>query len=389
QDGETVLAQKSLGQGLALHNDGEYFTIFQDHVIGLEYIRSSQELCEKGLYVELGAYKYQVFLDFCEVRDNEWRQYAQLTAYLNGRGVPSIEEALREVILRPVHYPFRELVNARLFRRLIDARESASQRDSEAARSREDLVGEVEQKTALVLREVMRIANCELRITEEELRAAAVAREVRQKLEVILHPKTRLRPEAQPEGFFGKNLVSHLRDDPVAWPTLLGWLFTHALAQVVDEADFAQISRSWIDEWLLGKIVAGALGDLGLDEGAAWQAVATIKILTSHQRWFEMQAPKKKRAYQVLESWLRDDEVQRFLQVNRHRGILWFNKEAFDQLLWWMLLPAVVTISADPLRPPAEVAQEIVEVYDVVKKLQQAEEESGYQVERLLEAVKK
>ena len=378
QDGETVLAQKSLGQGLALHNDGEYFTIFRDHVTGLEYIRSSKELCEKGLYVELGAYKYQVFLDFREVQDNEWRQYAQLTAYLNGRGVPSIEEALREVILRPVHYPFRELVNARLFRQLMDACESA--------RRREDLADEVEQKTAHLLREVKQLT----RGSGDEV---AIAREVRQELEAILQlPVLTSRfplPRSRKYKWATEYLQAGLRDDPAVWPTLLGWLFAHALGQVVDEADLGQISRSWIDEWLLGKIIAGALRDLGLDEGAAWQAVATIKILTSHQRWFEIQAPKKKWTYRVLESWLKDDEVQRFLQVNRYRGVLWFNKEAFEQLLWWMLLPAVVTISADPLRPPAEVAQEIVALYDVVKKLQRAEEESGYQVEKLLEAVKR
>ncbi|MCK4316311.1 MAG: hypothetical protein KAX24_11120, partial [Anaerolineae bacterium] len=111
--------------------------------------------------------------------------------------------------------------------------------------------------------------------------------------------------------------------------------------------------------------------------------------LTSHQRWFETEAPKKKQAYRVLESWLKDDEMQQFLQVNRYRGVLWFNKEAFEQLLWWMLLVAVVTISADPLRSTAEVSQEIVTAYDIVRKLQQAEEESGYQVEKLLEAAKR
>jgi hypothetical protein len=91
----------------------------------------------------------------------------------------------------------------------------------------------------------------------------------------------------------------------------------------------------------------------------------------------------------VLESWLKDDEVQQFLQVNRYRGVLWFNKEAFEQLLWWMLVVAVVTISADPLRSTAEVSQEIVTAYDIVRKLQQAEEESGYQVEKLLEAARR
>ncbi len=414
EDGdEKLLVQKSLGEGLALHDDGDTFTIFRDYVTGLEYIRSSKELCEKGLYVELSAYKCHVFLDFREVRDNEFHQYAQLTAYLNGRGVPDIEETLKEVFLRPIHYPFRELVNAGAFRWLVDSRvtEPDGQLNAEVA-------PQVEQKVAQLLREIKQL-------TAGSGDETTIAQEIRQKLEALLHlpvlrsrfPLPRSRKykwateylQAGPPAEFttseGEGLRAGpsaplpsaalgtgragLRDDPAAWPTLLGWLFTHALGKVVDEAAFARISRSWIDEWLLGKIIAGALQDLGLDEGAAWQAVTTIKILTSHQRWFETEAPKKKQAYRVLESWLKDDEVQQFLQVNRYRGVLWFNKEAFEQLLWWMLLVAVVTISADPLRSAAEVSQEIVTAYDIVRKLQQAEEESGYQVEKLLEAARR
>jgi hypothetical protein len=116
--------------------------------------------------------------------------------------------------------------------------------------------------------------------------------------------------------------------------------------------------------------------------------------LISHQRWFEAQGPEQPSAHnageysRVLERWLNDDEVQRFVQVNRYRGVLWFNKESFEQLLWWMLAVAVVGISADPLRPGAQAAQDIVAAFDVVRRLQSAEEQSGYQVERLLEAVK-
>jgi hypothetical protein len=391
--GQKALVHKSLGEGLGLHDAGDTFAIFRDHVTGLEYIRNSREFFEKGLYVELGAYKYHVFLDFREVRDNEWHQYAQLAAYLNGRGVPDIEEALREVFLQPVHHPFRELVNARLFRRLMDARvtEPDAQLD-------EELAHQVEHKTAQLLREIARIADGKSQTAGEGSQAAAVAREVRHKLEAILHlPVLGSRfhlPRSREYRAATEYVRAGLRDDPAVWGTLLGWLFTHALGKAVDGADFEHISRSWIDEWLLGKIIAGALGNLGLDEGAAWQAVTTIKVLNSHQRWFEMQAPEKKRAYRVLESWLKDDEVQQFLQVNRYPptpvgGVLWFNKEAFEQLLWWMLLLAVIAVSADPLRPTHEIAPEIVTCYNVVRQLHRAEEESGYQVEALLELVKR
>jgi len=375
---QKALVQKSLGEGLALHNDEEHFTIFRDHVTDLQYIRNSKELWERGLYAELDAYKCHVFLDFHEVQDSEWRQYGQLAAYLDGRGVPDIEEALREVFLQPVHHAFRELVNADTFRRITDARVTASGGQPDVA-----LLDEVEQNMAHLLQEIVRITNHEPRAAElGEEPWRTVAQETRRELEAALCLETGLLPPP-----LQQTMVRGLRDDPAAWPTLLAWIFTHAVGKVVDEANFEQVSRSWSDEWLLGKIIARALRELGSDEGAAWWAVTTIKILTSHQRWPEIQAVEEgERAYQVLESWLQDNEVQQFLQVNRYQGLLWFNKEAFEHLLWWMMLSAAVAISADPLRSKAEVAREITACHDTIKKLQQAKEISGYQIEKLLGA---
>jgi glycosidase len=374
--GDGVLLQKSLGEGLGLHDDGSHFCIFRDHVNGLEYIRNSKELCEQGLYVELDAYKYHVFLDFREVEDNEWHQYANLAAYLNGRGVPSVEEALREIFLQPVHGPFKELVNADSFRWLIGVRATGPEKPAERAAA-----DEVEQKALHLCREVKAFTAG----PGDEL---AVSQEVRHKLEAAWRVAQRLLDVTGREPRIAQHAARIADGDPFVWGTLLGWLFTHALGKIVGQADFEQQSRSWIDEWLLGKIIARTLQELGLGEASGQGAVTLIKLLTSHQRWFEVQAPEEERAYQVLEPLLRDGEVQQFLQINRHQGVLWFNKEAFDQLPWWMLVVAAVAIMADPLRPASEADEEMLACYEVVEKLYLAEEKSGYQVENLLAEVK-
>jgi hypothetical protein len=389
-DGDRTLVQKSLGEGLGLHNDGNYFSIFRDHLTGLEYIRNSQELWEKGLYAELEAYKCHVFLDWREVQDNEWHQYAYLAGYLKGRGVPSIEEALREVFLQPVHYPFRELVNAGMFRWLMDNR--VRDPDGQIAL---DVADQVKQKALHLLREMGRFIGSEGdEANENEVAdaAAAIAQEIRDKLEASLQlPILASRfplPRSRKYKAAVEMVNSHLDDDLAVWGGLLAWVFTHALGKIVNDVEPQQQIRSWMDEWLFGKLVVGALQDLGLDEGEAWWAVGTVKILISHQGWCELEAPDKQRAYQTLVSWLRDGEVQQFLQVNRYRGVLWFKHEAFVQLLRWMLTIAAVEISADPELPPDEVAEVIVACYDVVKKLQRAEHGSEYQVVNLMEAAK-
>jgi hypothetical protein len=375
-DGERTLVQRNLGEGLGLHDDGNYFCILRDHVTGLEYIRSSRELCQKGLYVELGAYKHHVFLDFREVRDNEWHQYAHLTGYLNGRGVPSIEEALKEILLQPVHQPFKELVNAAMFRRLMDARvtRAGEQPDSQ-------LLDEVEHLMLHLLREIKGL-------TGGGGDEVVIARDIRLKLEAILllpivesrfplHESDKYQPTSE---YLSRNLTT----DPVVWGSLLSWLFVHSLGKVLHQTAFEEQSRSWIDEWLLSRIIGSVLRDLGLDEAAIGRSITLIKVLTTHQTWFEVQVPDQKLARRVLESWLRDSEVQSFLEINRYQSVLWFSKEAFEQLLWWMLLLAVVAISSDSLGPASEVAKEIIASREIVQQLRWAEQQSEYQVEKLM-----
>jgi glycosidase len=378
--GYRVLQQKTLGEGLGLRNDEGAFCLFRDHITGLEYIRNCKELWERGLYAELDAYKCHVFLDWREVQDNEWHQYAHLASYLNGRGVPSIEEALREVFLQPVHYPFKELVNAGAFRWLMEQRVSGPEAELDAG-----VMADFEGRALCLLQEVKQF----IAGSGDE---GAIALEVRRKLEACLSlPVMESRfplPRSRKYKAAARMVRERLDEDPAAWGALLAWCFTHALGEASGEADAQQRSRTWMDEWLLGKIVAGTLQDLGLSEQAAWQAVAVVNMLISHQGWCRIQAPRKERAYQVLVSWLADGEVQQSLQVNRYGGILWFNHEAFGHLLGWMLTLAVVEISADPALAPEEVAREIVGCYDAIKGLQEAEEASGYQVVKLMEAAR-
>ncbi len=173
---------------------------------------------------------------------------------------------------------------------------------------------------------------------------------------------------------------------PLFWGTLVGWLFVHDLGKLAGTRDFAEQGRGFIGEWRLDKVIVNQLLDSGLDEGAAGRRVTLIKLLTRHQQWFKTGRLDQNQAYAVLDSLLKDDEVQEFIQVNRHDGILWFNKESFDELLFWLMLTAVMEIGSDPLRSPTETVKGIEECYAMIQKFQEAEKKSEYQVEKLLAA---
>lgn len=441
------LIHRSLGEGLGVHNDPFCFCMFRDHSSGLEYIRSSKELCEQGLYIELGAYQRNVFLDIREVRDNEWGQYARLNAYLAGRGVPSLDEAARELFLEPIHAPFRQLVNADLYRRLIAVRtksalpeaaveaaieadllatkdaaasaartETAEQAltpveraqtaaparlpveltaDTEAAATDEEasvapvpaLLDEVEQKLVALLHGINAL-------TGANGDAAAVAATVRAELEALLKlqaigtAEAATAPVVEPELGAGLRFVqSCLNDDHLLWGTLLTWLFTAPLGRFATAQSNAtaggQQSASLIDEWLLGRSIGDVMRQLGQDEGATWRSVALIKLLLSHQNQLDMTATSARTAQQQLAAWLGDGDMQRVLQVNRHTGILWFSKEALEQLLLLLLATSAIQLTADKTRAADALATLDIR-YERVQNLLRSAEQAGYRVDAVV-----
>ncbi len=86
------LRQKSLAEGLSLPFEG--YVIFKDYITHMEYIRSNEELWQKGLYVELGAYQHHVFMDWRFVDDERWQTIHDA---LNGAGVESMQGRWEEM----------------------------------------------------------------------------------------------------------------------------------------------------------------------------------------------------------------------------------------------------------------------------------------------------
>lgn len=377
---DRTLVQEVLGQGLALHDDADYFCIFRDHVSNLEFIRSSKELFERGLYVELGAYKSHVFLDFREVRDNAQQHYAALVAYLGGRGVASVEAELREMLYRPILEPYRALVNPAMFQRLLDART-----DDPAGQIDAELSDEVTRRIDALLQAIVQHEADAVDVT-------LAADTIQRTLEAVLRlPGLSARVAKTDPAQYREALErvqAILGGHPAVWGTLLGWAFTHALGQVVDESSYEERSRAWIDEWLLGKVLADTLQQLGLDVPEAERAVAAIACMTSFSHWANTRGTGQARAHQALSAWLQNRDVQQFIGVNRFADVLWFNKESFDELLQNMLLVATVEILADPAPAAADaLVKRIYACYDIVARLHAAAESSDYRLAALLDAV--
>ena len=392
--GDHMLVQKRLGEGLGLSSDGNSYCIFRDPINNLEYIRNSKELHDKGLYIELEAYKCQVFTTFREVADNEWHQYANLAGYLNGRGVPNMEDAMKEVFLQPIHQAYRELVNSGFFRWMISNRQLTV--GGMETGSLDQLVQETQAKTIRLFEEI----NIS---THSAGDVNGVAEKIKKDLLAILtlpifqdkHPLLHSRKYQQAMKYLhaGNLKTSPWKTgDAYTWSVVLGWLFTLHLGRIVAEEGYEEISRSWIDEWMLNKILVSTLNDLGLDDRSNWRAVTLVKLLTSHHAWWrtlERGKDKKNRSveYLTLTSILSDSDAINYLGVNRYKDVLWINKEALEDLLWWLYLIAAVetSVAADQ---PDEPGRSILRCYTTISNILNNAQASGYKLEKLLDLLK-
>ncbi|MCC7368341.1 MAG: alpha-amylase [Chloroflexi bacterium] len=428
QGDEKSLVQRTLAEGLGLEAGDDWYSIARDQVTGLEYIRGNRQLRDEGLYIELGAYRRAVLVGFRQVQDTHYGQYGQLAAYLEGRGVPSIDEAMREIRLQPIQRPFSALVNPQLLRRLLVAETSGPGPgvDLDA-----DLFNEVEMRLRDFLTEsrhldaaegdleaVVRSASAylggvlgllaqaahpeaepadvdddDLLAAEDEAEAEAIGatgqsngiaeRGAAADLEAVLDA---LEADEPDEPSAGQAAAELFRNRPEAQAALLIWALTRSLGELLDAEQPAEHSRALFDEWMLAGPVERAFQGLGLDDGAAMIGVGLVRVLLAHERALVDAGSRSPRA--VMERLLADADVRDFLGVNRYRDVLWFTQERFDALVAGLLATAIVTLTVEAVAEGGDEATADGPVLDAVdglaRTLWNAEERSGYQVERLL-----
>ncbi len=115
-DGERRMRRETLAGGLGLSGREDRWLRIRDAMTGLEGLRWSAGLARDGLRVQLGAYRCHVLVDLVELADEPGRPVATLAVELGDGWVPSVEEALTGIALRPVHDEARRRLAAALER---------------------------------------------------------------------------------------------------------------------------------------------------------------------------------------------------------------------------------------------------------------------------------
>jgi len=289
-----TLARKSLAEGLALPADPAAFAVFRDQVSGLQYIRGCREISEKGMYAELGAFRRQVFLDFSIVHDDAANRWSRLAGELAGRGVASVDAALREMELRPVREPFRALANPGFLAWMRENGESF-------------LVQAVERYG--------RFLSAVARFAPGAVDARAAGADFQTLLRGIIAPVKGAPTKAAP---------AVQKPLPFLWL----WSLVRPLCGsggTDASGDSGCAAISWIEEWMLAPLMAGFLAETGWDPRSAEAAPALLACL--------LRVPEGIPKTGTWRELFADPAVHRFLRVNSFEGVLWFGKEELGLLL--------------------------------------------------------
>lgn len=361
-DNADKMVQKTLGDGLLLKGGKDSYCVFDDVITGLQFIRSTKSLKREGLYVELGAYKYNAFVNFHEVHSTREKPYEELCRVLGGRGVPSIEEELLDYKLRNVHSAFYEAINAGSLHYLTDGLEKG--------RVKSDRSEAFKEKIDRLISAV--VENEHSKFDSNGL-VKAKRNEYRSLLSII-----NLAGTTKAHKYFAKFMSPPGDVSLSGWRVLFTWLFLDGVKEALSKQ--GKESSDLIDNLRLSGKIRDCFGELRVDSGTASYEVRIIKEILGIEREIGDESLNT-----ILFRTLKKKSVQELMGVNFYEGVQWFIKERFEDLLGYIVLVCFIKVTSVDIEISNHEIEKTLNNYVLsALSISQAAKESRYRLDELL-----
>ena len=366
------LVRTTLGDGLELPEGDGLWVVYRDSVSGLEYLRSCRELRSGGLFFDLDGYRLHCFQEFRETVEDEDHPWHELAAHLDGQGVRSVDDALGQWHMRELLKPFRRMLSPEIAKRL------ASDDDREEAVV--DLLELARTEVEALLEAALSAARCEGERSVAQIESRILT-EIEAVLELARHVRKPEKGRGEEESW--EVGLAEALGDPVAWMILVAWVLVRHLGEVGGRDDRQEMTRERFTEWYLGSALVDLVIALDRSEDDGRRAALAVDLMNQTVSW-RSKVKGLEGIGPALTEIVGDEKGQEFLRVNSHADVLWFQREAFEELLRWMLLGWVSDgIVEDSEDAPATIAATAA----VWEALVLAAEASGFRVADLLEVL--
>ncbi len=334
-NGVTIWVRRDLSEILAVPVEEKSFVIFRDVIQDREYIRNAKELHEYGLFLELGAFKYAVFMDFKIVHDDGNESYKNLSSYLQGGGVKNLEKERKRNMHRAMYESFDSLVSEETFLKMFSVSDDTFMLDK------------ILDKLSIFLHSISMEGVTPIKINDL----------------IEMYRQDALKTISL---FDEKFTISHDQ-----FYVLYIWL-------VLRRTGRSFIEEYGLEEHLVEKINSYTQSDFGNFY------TNLIKFLISEQEiWKHFETET---SYSFLEKLFKIEEVRKLLEFNWFDDMLWFKKESFDE--FFILLEITQTVSLMTTSCKVETQKILIKIQDCFHKIRKAYAFSDFKVNQFLEGLK-
>ncbi|MDD2898284.1 MAG: alpha-amylase family glycosyl hydrolase [Desulfuromonadaceae bacterium] len=316
------LDRTSLADALAAPDEDSCYLAFRDQTEGIEYLRSTRELREQGLYVELKEYQFHVFMDFRVIRDDRDGSWMQLYTHLNGSGVTSLEEERKQLRYKELNDTFRSIFKVRAEHSESGDGDSDStlrqavEQFLECAHADKPVTLKGEKKPSSKMkgtlkRSKMTCSVIEVYVRFTELRSFAVA--------------------SADARSFQLRLIAGFSDGATE-SLLLAWLI---------------LRETSLD--LIGRGLDYTLRRFLHRDGDPDFANRAIGLLLALQEWWAGGWSPSTGTVKQMQGLFEYGACRKFLLHHESNGVEWFNKERFEELYEWLTLLLLIERCRAPL----------------------------------------
>ena len=367
---EGRLETQNLAEALGLYGNYSDLVLFQDQISKRYYLRRLQDFREQGLFVTLRSYACQVFMNFKIVSG---AYYEQLFQRLNGRGVLDLDRALDELVHEPLLIPVGQAIS---LNNLLELTEIGS--EPFTAQNRQSLL----ERNFTWLDQADSAARSIVAYPEQDREQAHIS--WKKQLAVL----TSMEKTSQELGLaatktgseLSRALLYEIEKDPRKRLLLLVWNFFSNLAGSSDDEAVAITNREITDRRPVSELITSKLKEIGFSDYEAHRNSQAVRWLLNQLPVIEEETSTGK----FLEVLLADPLITDYLEINTYNGVRWFNKEKFTDLIWYQRAARFVRL-ASAESETSDVFEAILSQERLLKELETAVEESGYQLDKLTE----
>jgi hypothetical protein len=138
-----------------------------------------------------------------------------------------------------------------------------------------------------------------------------------------------------------------------------------------------------MDEWPVTPVLFDVFRELGLDHDHATLSTELVKLMIRYSD-LPLIVTVSERG-DLIERMFEDPVLDDFLFVNQYEGKLWFSKEQFEKLMYWLFFCSAVHVLGDRVDIEENAAETVHGQYHRVHEVLAAAESVKYQVGPFLE----